>query len=143
MFPGTAKKFRSAVLQNTHQQAPAAWRNESKMQSEMRQMFGGRSTEPPVKKARAREDNPDTESIGAAEHGERMAVAAAIAQEQPDRDTGAQGPPGELVHHGAANDHALIQWLRARQTQPRCGTLFAADLRMDGPGCEPWPKHNE
>ena len=43
-----------------------------------------------MKKARAPEESPDTESIGAAEHGERMAVAAAIAQEQPDRDTGTQ-----------------------------------------------------
>ena len=54
---------------------------------------GGKSTEQPEKKLRTLEDKSDRESMGAAESDERMAVAAAAAQEEPDREAVAEGLP--------------------------------------------------
>ena len=83
-----------------------------------------RSTEPPSKRARAHGENPDTGRAGAAEHDESTTAAAATVQDQPDADADAIGPRAELFEHGAAGDRALIEWLRARQSQPRCGVLL-------------------
>ena len=85
---------------------------------------GGKSREPPAKKPRMLEENAGTEEIGATEHVVRMAVAAATAQEEPDRETGATALGAELFPHDSTSDHALIEWLRARETQPRCGILL-------------------
>ena len=50
---------------------------------------GGKSTEPPAKKPRSLQDHFGREDLGAAEHMDRMAVAAAAAQEKQDRQTDA------------------------------------------------------
>ena len=55
---------------------------------------------------------------------QRGSVQAATVQEQPDADTAANSPRAELFEHGAAGDRALIEWLRARQSQPRRGILL-------------------
>ena len=85
---------------------------------------GGKSTEPPAKKPRTLEEHPGREDTGAAEHVDRMGVAAATAQEEPDREMGANAVPAELFRDGTASDQALIEWLRARETQPRCGIFL-------------------
>ena len=54
---------------------------------------GGKSTEPPEKKPRTLEDESDREDMRAAESDESMAVAAAAAQEEPDREAVAEGLP--------------------------------------------------
>ena len=59
-----------------------------------------------------------------------MAVAAAAAQEEPDRETGGSATTAApqnglwLLHHGTGNDDALIEWLQGQDTQPRCRSLL-------------------
>ena len=59
---------------------------------------------------------------------DRMAVAAAAAQEKLDRQTDASvaiAPDGPwLFRDDIGNDHGLIDWLRAQQAQPRCNSLL-------------------
>jgi hypothetical protein len=50
---------------------------------------GSKSTEPPAKKPRSLQDHFGREDLVAAEHMDRMAVAAAAAREELDRQTGA------------------------------------------------------
>ena len=76
----------------------------------------GDSREPPSKTGSA-----DT---GAAEHVLGVAGASATAQEEPGRETGAAGLGAELFSLNTPSDQALLEWLRARETQPRCGALL-------------------
>ena len=48
----------------------------------------------------------------------------AIAQEIAAHDEDAIGLRAELFEHGVAGDRALIEWLRVRQSQGRCGALL-------------------
>ena len=115
---------------------------------------GSSCTEPLLKRARAHGGNPDTGRVGAAEHDEvgaaeddeSITVAIASVEEQQDADMDAKGPRAELFDHGVARDHALIEWLRARQTQARCGILLQQicewKTRTAEP-CEIWPTRKE
>ena len=89
---------------------------------------GGKSMEPPEKKPRTLQEHFGREDIGAAEHVDRMAVSAAAAQEEPDREMGASAATAQnglwLFRHGTGNDDALIEWLRAQEAQPRCRSLL-------------------
>ena len=84
----------------------------------------GDSGEPPAKKPRARTENATKEELGAAEHVLGMAVPSAPAQEEPGGETGAAARGTELFSLDATSDQALLTWLRAHETQPRCGTLL-------------------
>ena len=79
--------------------------------------------EPPEKKPSMHQENSGTEGMGAAEHVDRMAVATATAEQEPGRETRIQISTPELFRSGTTRDHALIEWLLARKTQPRCDIL--------------------
>ena len=89
---------------------------------------GSKSMEPAEKQTRTLQDHFDRRDVGAAEHVDHMAVAAAAAQEKPDRETGAAGAIVQncpwLFRRGTGNDHGLIEWLRAQEAQPRCRNLL-------------------
>ena len=53
-----------------------------------------------------------------------LQTTSLAAQEEPDRETRATALGAELFPHDSASDHALIEWLQARKTQPRCGMLL-------------------
>ena len=59
---------------------------------------------------------------------DRMAVAAAATKDELDRHTGASAataPDGPwLFRDNTGNNHGLIEWLRAREAQPRCNSLL-------------------
>ena len=87
---------------------------------------GGRSTEPPAKRARACTDTVDTEGTGASEH--------VVRQEQADCDMDATDAQYKLFHQGTASDHALLAWLWAERTLPRCSMLLQQISEWTGQG---------
>ena len=88
---------------------------------------GGKSTEPPAKKPRTLQEHFGREDIGAAEHVDRTAAAANLAN-AGECETGAATAIAQdgvwLFRHGKGNEHPLLGWLRAQEAQPRCRSLW-------------------
>ena len=80
---------------------------------------GDASGEPPTKKPR--DELVGCKETGASEHVHGVPVTSGTAQEGPPNET-ALG--AELFSDDTGSDGALIEWLRARETQPRCGVLL-------------------
>ena len=83
--------------------------------------------EPAEKKPRTVQEHSGRKDIGAAEHVDCMATAANLANAD-DSETGAATAIAQdcvwLFRHGKGNDHALLEWLRAQEAQPRCSSLW-------------------
>ena len=82
------------------------------------------SLEPPEKKQRKLEEKPSIEEPGASEHVPLNSTAAATAPEDSTRETAASTTGAELFAHDNSSDHALLEWLRAQDAQPRCAALL-------------------
>ena len=82
------------------------------------------SLEPPEKKQRKLEEKPSIEEPGASEHVPLNSTAAATAPEDSRRETAASTTGAELFAHDNSSDHALLEWLRAQDAQPRCAALL-------------------
>ena len=73
------------------------------------------------------EDEPAPVAIEepcASAHAPPNASAAAVAQELLERETAAATTRAELFPHDSSSDHALLEWLRTHDTQPRCAALL-------------------
>ena len=67
------------------------------------------------------------EDIGAAEHVDRTAAAANLANAGECKAGAATAIAQDgvwLFRHGKGNDHALLEWLRAQQAQLQCHSLW-------------------
>ena len=73
--------------------------------------------------------------LGAAEHADHTEVVEATSQDEPSREIRpvaavAQDVPW-LFREGTGQDHVLLEWLRAREAQPRCINLLKQVLEWN------------
>ena len=96
---------------------------------------GGKSAEPPAKKQRTLRETFARRDLGAAEHADHTEVVEATSQDEPSCEIRpvaavAQDVPW-LFREGTGQDHVLLEWLRAREAQPRCINLLKQVLEWN------------